>query len=173
MRTRIEVWVCVVIFGLLLGVAVYATFRAADALVNAPSGLQPFGSTPYERICPVNYQTDLEAAHAERDAILKRLGDRFNAMQLDAPSLTPFTSESSAPQLAEAIRRELEETSGEDVQPGWGTSALPEALSAAETPEGADYSDLTTPVCVISLAGLRRLDALFSELEQRREAESA
>lgn len=116
----------------------------------------------------MNYQEALEAAHKERGEILERLRATFDRLKLeDAPSLTPFTSESSAPALADSIRSYLLPTDGgfEDT--------LADALSAAETPEGADYGDHTTPVVVVSLAGLRRLEAIFSELEQRREAEAA
>jgi hypothetical protein len=111
------------------------------------------------------YDAALEAAHKEREEILTRIRDIFDRLKLDgAPSFTPFTSESSAPALADATRDFLE--NGDRV-------FLSDALSAAETPEGSDYGDDTTPQVVISLAGLRRLESVFSELEQRREAEAA
>jgi hypothetical protein len=128
--------------------------------------------TLYERFYPMTttYDDALEAAHEEREEILARIRDTFDRLKLDgAPSFTPFTSESSAPALAAAIRGHLG-----DAGPASGDDRfLSNALSAAETPEGADYADDTTPQVVISLAGLRRLESLFSELEQRREAEAA
>lgn len=78
---------------------------------------------------PTKYQEQLKSAHAERDAILERLGESFGRMQFDnPPSMSPFTA------------------------------------------DGTDYSDETTPVCVVSLKGLRRIESIVSELEQRREA---
>jgi hypothetical protein len=121
--------------------------------------------TLYERFYPM--VTAYEAAHKEREEVLTRIRNIFDRLKLDgAPSFTPFTSESSAPALADAIR---------EYQQPWGgdPATLRDALSAAETPEGSDYGDDTTPQVVISLAGLRRLESVFSELEQRREAEAA
>lgn len=108
----------------------------------------------------MSYKDQLENAHEEREAILGRLRAIFDDMHLsNAPSLTPVVSETTAPMLADAIRT-AEETGD--------TSALLNALTVAESPEGADYSDETTPVAVISLQGLRFLEQHFSELQQLR-----
>jgi hypothetical protein len=116
-------------------------------------------------------EQELEAMRSEREATLGRINALFGRLRLDAPpSFTPYTASTADPtqllkSAEEAVEAVREEDEAEDA-----CDVLESALSAFTIAQAgaSEYDEQSMPVVVISMAGLRRLEAIFTELEQLR-----
>lgn len=112
-----------------------------------------------------------EEARLERSSLLGQIIDIQGALQIDNPiSITPYEQKSAAvADVLTAARWIVDQP--EDDEPSEAVGNLRTAVEAfdAEPPE---FDERSTPVAVLSLDGLRRLQSLLSELQQLRDQQS-
>lgn len=119
-------------------------------------------------------EQQLETMRAEREATLGRINALFGRLRLDGPpSFTPYTAATADPTaLVKAAEEAIGEMrDGDDSDVDDAADVLEAALSTFTIArDGAgDYDEHSSPVVVISMAGLRRIESLLTELEQLRE----
>lgn len=114
-------------------------------------------------------EEDLQRMRVEREGVIGRINGLLGKLRLDnPPSFTPYTASIADPTGLLAAAKKAIETGGEVGE----VEELEEAIDAFENLQAGagDYNEESSPVVVMSMSGLRRVESLLSELEQLRAA---